>query len=417
MNTCSECTVRNADFVCLCCFPLSQFICNDDRQNHMLKLKLNSPFPHRLVPISMRDFLNTQESFDTCLKQYGNFERMKHELLEIVAKADTRTDQLNETCDLVVSTVEAFRPFYQRVIDSSVQSLKGQTHWVVQEIGRMLEAPGFLPQNDLATSCWAYVSGQTDRFAPRFVLNEDPDTLLREYRLSAESLFNGLRDQNIGQERREIDDLGRRLFAADSAIRDLNTQIAEMGQLQGVVAQKEKSEAELRSTLAAYEVRLQHLNRTIEEVRKSHENELEQIEFDHKSELANIQKGLIGEREELDRQWRELLGHDQAWWPDLVSRIDADSLMCGLPYCLCWPLVGFAQRNTDVEMDDGITFLLPTVLCCVGAAINRTRLRQRRRVQGSFLIDLTLYFLGVWNACLVAQEKDTRGMAHAHFYR
>lgn len=415
MNLCSECKVNYADCVCLCRYPPSQYLCNNDLQNHMLKL--NSPFPHRFMPISMLEFLKTQENFDACLRQHSNFERMKHELSEVVARADARSDQLNETCDLAINTIQAFRPFYQQVIYNSGQSLKDQVNWVVEEISRMLQAPGSLPQNDLAASCWNYVSGQTDRLIPRFVLNEDPDALLREYRLSVDSLVQGLSDQTIGRERRETEEMGRKLVAADSAVRDLNAQIAEMGQLQGVIVQKEKTVEELRTTLAAYDVRLQHLNNTLQEVRKAQENELDQVELEHQSELASIQAGLIGEREELDRQWRELLGHDQAWWPDLVSRINADTILCCVPYCLLWPMVGFAQRNTDVEMDDVMTFLLPTLLCCVGAAINRTRLRQRRRVQGSFLIDLSLYFLGVWNACLLEQERDTRGMAHAHFYR
>jgi hypothetical protein len=354
--------VHDADYVCLCRFPLTQFLCKEDIPTH--QRKLSSSFIHRTVPLSLRDFLNTKEEFDTYLKRLGNFERMKHELGVIIERANQWNDQLTETSDVAISTVQGFQPAYKQTIENACQNLRDQANWAVQEVQKMLEIPGYLPQDDLTASCWVYISGQTDQFAPRLVLG-DHENVLREYRFSVESLAQGLRDLNIGRERRDIEEMGRRLNAADNTIRGLNAQIEELGKLRGVNMEKEKTEAELRAALAAYETRLTHLNHTLEELRKSHDNELDLIEIEHHAELESIQRGLQGEREEMDRQWPTLLSHDQAWWSDLVSRINADTILCCLPYCILWPIAELSQRNSDVGINDILTLLFGTVLCCV----------------------------------------------------
>ena len=261
MNTCVECTVHSADFVCLCRFPLTHFICKEDISTH--QRKPSSSFLHRPVPVSLRDFLNTQEEFDTYLKRLGNFERMKYELGVMIERTNQWNDQLTETTEVAISTVQAFQPAYKQTVEIACQHLRDQANWAVQEVQKMLEIPGYLPQDDLTASCWVYVTGQTDQFAPSLVLG-DHENVLREYRFSVESLVQGLRDLSIGRERRDIEEMGRRLNAADNTIRGLNAQIEELGKLRGVNMEKEKTEAELRAALAAYETRLTHLNHTLD---------------------------------------------------------------------------------------------------------------------------------------------------------
>lgn len=108
----------------------------------------------------------------------------------------------------------------------------------------------------------------------------------------------------------------------------------------------------------------------------------------------------------LKRDWKDEIFN-------LEAQITAVALCCCLPLSLCWPLVGLWQAvNNDrstcfCDICEG-TFvcLLPTLLCCLGAAINRSRYMRGLGVKTSFLLDLSLFSMHIWNACLICQERS-----------
>lgn len=414
---CIECKAEGSEFVCLCQFPLTNHLCKDHTGSHVQKTSL--AFPHRISPLVIINDLTTKDRFEAHLKKLWKFELTKQSLREFCDRVNRWGEEMREVGDRAIEVFQTYRPAYQQTVDAASQNLVNQAEHLLQEIPKILDNPGYFPQDDLTLSCWEYISDQTDVLAPRFQQQVDCEMMLREFRTTVEVLGNELKEWNIGRERREKEEMMRRVAVFEGLNRDLQGKLEEMNQLRDVNRQKEKTEAELRTALAAKDVQIQEQKRSLEELRKSRQQELDLLDMEHQAELADIQSGLQGERAEIERQWQGLLQMDQTWWPDLVSRINVDTLICSIPYCVLWPLVGFTQRHTLESMDDPLTCLLPTVLCCIGAAINRSRLRQRHGIQGSFLIDLTLYSLGVWNSCLLAQERDARNneSARAYFYR
>lgn len=50
--------------------------------------------------------------------------------------------------------------------------------------------------------------------------------------------------------------------------------------------------------------------------------------------------------------------------------------------------------------------ILPVLLCGIGAAINRMRIGLRHRVNTSFWYSSLMYATGLYNYCLLVQERD-----------
>ena len=110
---------------------------------------------------------------------------------------------------------------------------------------------------------------------------------------------------------------------------------------------------------------------------------------------------------------------------NLEAQITTATLCCCLPFCLCWPLVGFWQAMNRDNLESGCgcdiiqgTYLclLPTLLCCLGAAINRRTYMQRVGIKTNFLVDLSFFSMHIWNTCLVCQEAEIAKTYHLRRY-
>lgn len=103
---------------------------------------------------------------------------------------------------------------------------------------------------------------------------------------------------------------------------------------------------------------------------------------------------------------------------NLPSQIMTATLCCCAPFCLCWPLVGLWQAMNNDNLDKtwcgcdifagAYICILPTLFCCVGAALNRSAYMQKAGLKTSFLVDLSLFSMHIWNACLVCQETEVQ---------
>lgn len=113
---------------------------------------------------------------------------------------------------------------------------------------------------------------------------------------------------------------------------------------------------------------------------------------------------------------------------NLASQIMTATLICYVPFCFCWPLVGLWQAVNRERLDPSLcgchiwtgiyTCCLPTFLCCVGAALNRRAFMLSAGLETNFLLELSLFSMHVWNACLVCQETVTQAkIPHKIFKR
>mmetsp|Transcript_5333 Transcript_5333/g.9780 ORF Transcript_5333/g.9780 Transcript_5333/m.9780 type:complete len:105 (+) Transcript_5333:264-578(+) len=91
-----------------------------------------------------------------------------------------------------------------------------------------------------------------------------------------------------------------------------------------------------------------------------------------------------------------------------------DLLSCLIAWCVPCGTCGISAYSVDKAAGDGmfIPFLLPCLIGCIGFAINRGKIREKYKLNGSFIIDCLLHWF--CNLCAVTQEYREVRKREAH---
>lgn len=315
---CSACTIRGAEFVCCCSWPLNQLFCLEDLTKHIAVP--SSTFPHRPMPISSLETIKSKGQFHDLVRHYQGLDRLKGKFAEMISETAKLSNKLDEAFDQAIIRIQELRTVYKSQLDLECRNWNDKMQISLMEVDKKIAEPNYVVQGALANHCWNFIyMGGTTELLPELILLKKERKLFIRY----------------------FDDKHNALIANCQA-RLTNNSIAKIS---------------VKALTQKYVGSIANLN--------------EQIRF--------------------------------------------TTLCCCLPLCLCWPLVGLWQAVNFSNLDDGccsiipasFRCLLPTCLCCVGAALNRRFLMKWAGVKTtSFLEELSLYSMHIWNACLVCQEAE-----------
>lgn len=351
MNICVTCATHPAVSICLCNWPIKQLFCPEDLPKH--KATPSASFPHRDMPVALLDVLNTKEDFDVFLRRVQRFESVKHDLGEKIVKANEWARGLDLICEQAINKIREFHANNRQKLEVYCRDLTEQVNVAMKELERIMKEPGSEAYDALVASCWKFISEQSTNFAPELNLEGESEGFMRAARKKIGELSN-----ELGNVRFEKWIMPRPAEAAKPIIPNPG-------------------------------------------------------EF-----ALAITSGGISSWLPRDKSARAYAsGPNSDWLSSLHSKISLCTLLCCLPMFMCWPIVGLCQSRDyystrpatfSTKIKSLILCLLPTLTCCFGAAINRTRQRRDSLIEGSFLLDLSFYCLGVWNTCLLLQEMDQK---------
>ena len=385
-NLCVLCKSMDAEFICLCQFPLTHYLCRNDVENH--KLKPTRGHQHRILPLS-QPLPQTEVEYDQCIARSQNLETAGGDLEKRLRQSAMWATDLDGICDDGIGRIQAIREQYRGWLIQIHQSIDRAVTSSIASLTNNLANSSFQPECDLTRECWDFMNDKATTFETELGLDEDPNDWLATFRQAVEQISS----LNVNKEKGVIEDLRKQLTASSTKITEQTKMLRDNER------EYQREREQLRNQQS---VTNQRIRQNLEEAK------------------TQLQARLEADMAVTNQHWDEMLRRDHVWWDSLLEKAkNRRAKQLALLLCLCWPAVGLAQMLHYEEqlpaVERSYTTLakavgigcLPIWLCCVGAAINRQMERKRRGVKGSFAMDVSLYCLHVWNSCLLAQEKDT----------
>lgn len=400
---CTTCTQQAAECMCLCQWPV-QLLCQRDLAFHATKI--STLYPHRLLNITSYSAIgNSRAEFDQFVQRLERVEKVKAALWSAVEQEKSRIQELDQVCMQMTDQVQGFRDSYRLQLEAKSNAASQQVNSALVEVQEALDNSSYKIQDQLARKCWEYISGQSASFEGNLNIESVP-VLLVQFKEAADRLRNGLQRGNLEETNPEKIEIEKLKQANSRIMLELDVE---------------------KKRVSLLEVDLQSQNLQVQELEKNNRTLTKQTET-QQSQLAKEEskvKKLESKLNTKEVREEKRKNGEKTCWESCSSFLklvmcyccartgewqlpSAFEILC-CPCMMMWPCAACAQafylgEYNKRNINECGVCLLTTCLCCVGAAINKSRIREDK-LNAGFLLDLCLFSMHCWNSCLVTPPK------------
>ena len=367
-----HCNKDRPEFVCLCEWPLSQYLCANCAKTASSH-NSTSKSPHHKVKISLAGALTEKSDFDRVLSLMDKYKKMEGELKEMEGRAQSMEEECIGMFEMANSRTANFHHEQQEKMRLYREQLSAVVSNSISEVGKMIFSPTYKSTNQATLSCWNYVNGSTTSLELNI---KPPEGVLQQYR-----------QLDVATDRSKLTKL-------QFSIKQSRSIIAATKSMQ---QEEEKKQQNLTKAIATSEDYLDKFHTATVEA---------------ECEIQFLKEGLTMARRELGAVLQKNRVMKKRKFANLVTNVKWTGSVIGkalvLYFCNCGigiaQYLGFGDQVEGCAKVDTCSMTGPE-----GAAANRVRIATINGVGGetTFLLSWLMYWkLYFCHLCLLAQEAS-----------